>query len=73
MMRNKTIGPNLTAVFLCCREAFRYMEKQSTGGRIINLGFVLDQGRLGPRPQALPGLQARHDGLLQEHPARGRA
>ena len=25
---NKTIGPNLTAVFLCCREAFRYMEKQ---------------------------------------------
>jgi NAD(P)-dependent dehydrogenase (short-subunit alcohol dehydrogenase family) len=35
---NKTIGPNLTAVFLCCREAFRYMEKQKTGGRIINMG-----------------------------------
>ena len=35
---NKTIGPNLTAVFLCCREAFRYMEKQESGGRIINIG-----------------------------------
>jgi len=35
---NKTIGPNLTAVFLCCREAFRYMEKQPSGGRIINMG-----------------------------------
>ncbi|MCM3118083.1 SDR family oxidoreductase [Neobacillus sp. MER 74] len=35
---NKTIGPNLTGVFLCCREAFRYMEKQTTGGRIINMG-----------------------------------
>ncbi|NOU90824.1 SDR family NAD(P)-dependent oxidoreductase [Paenibacillus sp. LMG 31460] len=35
---NKTLGPNLTAVFLCCREAFRYMEKQTMGGRIINMG-----------------------------------
>lgn len=35
---NKTIGPNLTGVFLCCREAFRYMEKQKYGGRIINMG-----------------------------------
>lgn len=35
---NKTIGPNMTAVFLCCREAFRIMEKQSSGGRIINIG-----------------------------------
>lgn len=35
---NKTIGPNLTGVFLCCREAFRYMEKQETGGRIMNIG-----------------------------------
>jgi len=35
---NKTIGPNLTAVFLCCREAFRIMEKQENGGRIMNLG-----------------------------------
>jgi NAD(P)-dependent dehydrogenase (short-subunit alcohol dehydrogenase family) len=35
---NKTIGPNLTGVFLCCREAFRIMEKQDFGGRIINMG-----------------------------------
>lgn len=35
---NKTIGPNLTGVFLCCREAFRAMEKQESGGRIMNIG-----------------------------------
>lgn len=35
---NATIGPNLTGVFLCCRAAFRQMEKQSSGGRIINMG-----------------------------------
>ena len=35
---NKTIGPNLTGVFLCCREAFRVMEKQASGGRIMNIG-----------------------------------
>lgn len=35
---NKTIGPNLTAVFLCTREAFRIMERQPKGGRIISMG-----------------------------------
>lgn len=35
---NKTIGPNMTGVFLCCREAFRVMEKQQSGGRIMNIG-----------------------------------
>lgn len=35
---NKTIGPNLTGVFLCCREAFRVMETQKSGGRIMNIG-----------------------------------
>ncbi len=35
---NKTLGPNLTGVFLCCREAFRIMEKQEFGGRIMNMG-----------------------------------
>lgn len=35
---NKTIGPNLTAVFLCCREAFLYIEQRPGGGRIINMG-----------------------------------
>ncbi len=35
---NLTIGPNLTGVFLCCREAFKIMEKQESGGRIMNIG-----------------------------------
>jgi NAD(P)-dependent dehydrogenase (short-subunit alcohol dehydrogenase family) len=35
---NLTMGPNLTGVFLCCREAFRVMEKQPCGGRIMNIG-----------------------------------
>lgn len=45
---NKTIGPNLTAVFLCCREAFRYMEKQENGGRIINMGSSSTRVASGP-------------------------
>ncbi|MEX0347414.1 MAG: SDR family oxidoreductase [Rhizobiaceae bacterium] len=45
---NKTIGPNLTAVFLCCREAFRYMEKQEFGGRIINMGSSSTRVASGP-------------------------
>jgi NAD(P)-dependent dehydrogenase (short-subunit alcohol dehydrogenase family) len=45
---NKTIGPNLTAVFLCCREAFLYMEKQETGGRIINMGSSSTRVASGP-------------------------
>ena len=45
---NKTIGPNLTAVFLCCREAFRYMEKQESGGRIINMGSSSARVASGP-------------------------
>ena len=45
---NKTIGPNLTAVFLCCREAFLYMEKQESGGRIINMGSSSTRVASGP-------------------------
>jgi NAD(P)-dependent dehydrogenase (short-subunit alcohol dehydrogenase family) len=45
---NKTIGPNLTAVFLCCREAFRVMEKQQSGGRIINMGSSSARVASGP-------------------------
>ncbi|WLR95801.1 SDR family NAD(P)-dependent oxidoreductase [Shinella zoogloeoides] len=45
---NKTIGPNLTAVFLCCREAFIYMEKQAEGGRIINMGSSSTRVASGP-------------------------
>lgn len=45
---NKTIGPNLTAVFLTCREAFRIMEKQENGGRIINMGSTSARMASGP-------------------------
>lgn len=45
---NKTIGPNLTAVFLCCREAFRYMEGNGAGGRIINMGSSSTRVASGP-------------------------
>ena len=34
-------------------------------------GLVVDQDRLRPRAQPVPGLQARHARLQQEHPARG--
>jgi NAD(P)-dependent dehydrogenase (short-subunit alcohol dehydrogenase family) len=55
---NKTIGPNLTAVFLCCREAFRYMEKQDTGGRIINMGS--SSARLASGPGHSPYRASKH-------------
>ncbi|MEU6035048.1 SDR family NAD(P)-dependent oxidoreductase [Actinomadura sp. NPDC047616] len=45
---NKTIGPNLTAVFLCCREAFRIMQEQPTGGRIMNMGSSSARVASGP-------------------------
>lgn len=45
---NKTMGPNLTAVFLCCREAFRIMEKQPNGGRIMNMGSSSTRIASGP-------------------------
>lgn len=45
---NKTIGPNLTGVFLCCREAFRIMETQPTGGRIMNMGSSSTRIASGP-------------------------
>jgi NAD(P)-dependent dehydrogenase (short-subunit alcohol dehydrogenase family) len=55
---NKTIGPNLTGVFLCCREAFRYMEKQDTGGRIINMGS--SSARLVSGPGHSPYRASKH-------------
>lgn len=45
---NKTIGPNLTGVFLCCREAFLIMETQAEGGRIINMGSSSTKVASGP-------------------------
>jgi NAD(P)-dependent dehydrogenase (short-subunit alcohol dehydrogenase family) len=55
---NKTIGPNLTAVFLCCREAFRIMEKQESGGRIINMGS--SSARLASGPGHSPYRASKH-------------
>lgn len=55
---NKTIGPNMTAVFLCCREAFRIMEKQPTGGRIMNMGS--SSARLASGPGHSPYRASKH-------------
>ncbi|MFN8475425.1 MAG: SDR family oxidoreductase [Anaerolineae bacterium] len=55
---NKTIGPNLTAVFLCCREAFRVMEKQETGGRIMNMGS--SSAKLASGPGHSPYRASKH-------------
>jgi len=55
---NKTIGPNLTAVFLCCREAFRIMEKQKDGGRIINMGST--SAKLASAPGHSPYRASKH-------------
>ena len=43
---------NITAAFLCCREAIRIMKGQTPqGGRIINMGSVSAKT---PRPDSLP-------------------
>jgi NAD(P)-dependent dehydrogenase (short-subunit alcohol dehydrogenase family) len=55
---NKTIGPNLTAVFLCCREAFRIMETQASGGRIMNLGS--SSAKLASGPGHSPYRASKH-------------
>ena len=55
---NKTIGPNLTAVFLCAREAFKIMEKQESGGRIINMGS--SSARLASGPGHSPYRASKH-------------
>jgi len=53
----KTIDPNLTAVFLTCREAFRIMEKQG-GGKIINLGS--SSAKLASGPGHSPYRASKH-------------
>ena len=58
---NKTMTPNLTAVFLMCREAFRTMEKQENGGRIINMGS--SSARVASGPGHSPYRASKH-GLM---------
>jgi NAD(P)-dependent dehydrogenase (short-subunit alcohol dehydrogenase family) len=53
----KTIDSNLKAVFLCCREAFRIMEKQG-GGKIINLGS--SSAKLASGPGHSPYRASKH-------------
>ena len=55
---NKTIEPNLTGVFLCCREAFRYMEKEEAGGRIMNIGS--SSARMASCPGHSPYRASKH-------------
>jgi NAD(P)-dependent dehydrogenase (short-subunit alcohol dehydrogenase family) len=57
----KTLEPNLTAVFLACREAFRIMETQASGGRIINMGS--SSARLASGPGHSPYRASKH-GLM---------
>ncbi|WP_295118166.1 SDR family oxidoreductase [uncultured Leifsonia sp.] len=57
----KTMEPNLTAVFLSCREAFRIMETQASGGRIINMGS--SSARLASGPGHSPYRASKH-GLM---------
>lgn len=55
---NLIIGTNLTGVFLCCREAFRIMEKQASGGRIINMGS--SSAKLASSPGHSPYRASKH-------------
>jgi NAD(P)-dependent dehydrogenase (short-subunit alcohol dehydrogenase family) len=52
------IETNLTGAFLCTREAFRIMKRQSPrGGRIINNGSI---SASVPRPHSAPYTAAKH-------------
>ena len=64
---------NLTAVFLCCQEAFRVMKSQSPrGGRIINNGSISAHA---PRPRSSPYTATKHaiTGLTKSTALDGRA
>ena len=52
------LGTNLDGVFLCCREAFRIMETQKTGGRIINMGS--SSAKLASSPGHSPYRASKH-------------
>lgn len=54
----KILATNLDGVFLCCREAFRIMEPQGTGGRIINVGS--SSARLASSPGHSPYRASKH-------------
>jgi NAD(P)-dependent dehydrogenase (short-subunit alcohol dehydrogenase family) len=67
------IETNLTGAFLCTREAFRIMKRQSPrGGRIINNGSI---SASVPRPHSAPYTAAKHGitGLTRSTSLDGRA
>ena len=52
------LDTNLDGVFLCCREAFRIMEKQESGGRIMNMGS--SSARMASSPGHSPYRASKH-------------
>ena len=55
---NKVVAVNLTGAFLCAREAFGLMKRQSPrGGRIINNGSISAHA---PRPNSAPYTATKH-------------
>ena len=67
------VGANLTAAFLCTREAFRLMKHQvPRGGRIINNGSISAHV---PRPHSAPYTATKHavTGLTKSTSLDGRA
>jgi NAD(P)-dependent dehydrogenase (short-subunit alcohol dehydrogenase family) len=55
---NAAVDTNLTGAFLCTREAFRLMKRQSPrGGRIINNGSI---SAAVPRPRSAPYAATKH-------------
>src|SRR5699024_8943145 len=54
----QVVDVNLSGMFLCIREAFRVMSKQSPkGGRIINNGSI---SAVSPRPNTAPYTATKH-------------
>lgn len=67
------VDTNLTGAFLCTREAFRLMKKQTPqGGRIINNGSI---SAMSPRPLSAPYTATKHaiTGLTKSTALDGRA
>lgn len=67
------VDVNLTGVFLCLREAFRVMERQTPqGGRVINNGSI---SAAVPRPNSAPYTATKHavSGLTKTAALDGRA
>ncbi len=70
---NRVVAVNLTGVFLCTREAFRVMRRQSPqGGRIINNGSLAAHT---PRPRSIAYTATKHavTGMTKQTALDGRA